>query len=66
MNITLDREKLINIIAMCGNKDVRRNWIIELSESEIECTESQCEGCPIACECIEILSEKKEVALCQA
>ena len=46
------RQKLINTIASCNNKQVRRQWIIELSNMEdIECTESQCTSCIIADEC---------------
>lgn len=49
------REHLIRLIATCNNKDVRRNWIIELSNSDIECSESQCDGCIIREECIDTL-----------
>lgn len=52
------REHLINLIATCNNKEVRRKWIIELSNMEdIECSESQCDGCIIRCECLDTLME---------
>lgn len=52
------REKLIKLIATCNNKDVRRNWIIEMSNMEdIECSESQCDGCIIREECLATLME---------
>ena len=50
------REHLIKLIATCNNKEVRRKWIIELSNMEdIECSESQCDGCDIKEECIDTL-----------
>lgn len=49
------REHLINLIATCNNKEVRRKWIIELSNSDIECSESQCDGCIIRNECLDTL-----------
>lgn len=54
-NTNLNRENLINIIARCNSKQVRRNWIHEMvSLTDIECSESQCTGCPIEKDCIEV------------
>lgn len=50
-----ERERLINLIHACNDKDAKRQWIIELSNSDIECSESQCDGCPIIEDCIETL-----------
>lgn len=48
------KEKLINIIARCNDPKVKRDWIIEMSnKTNIECSESECDGCIIATECIE-------------
>ena len=56
-----DRDKLIDIVARCSDKSMRMCWIIEMmTETDIECSESQCTGCPIAKECIE-LGEAKVV-----
>ena len=42
-NTNLNRENLINIIARCNSKQVRRQWIHEMvSLTDIECSESQC------------------------
>lgn len=50
-----ERENLINIIARCNHKDTRLKWIEELSlTTDIECSESQCDNCIIAEECIEV------------
>lgn len=52
------REKLIKLIATCNNKDVRRNWIIEMSNmEEVECSESMCDSCIIRDECLEVLMQ---------
>ena len=54
-NTNLNRENLINIIARCNSKQVRRNWIHQMvSLTDIECSESQCTGCPIEKDCIEV------------
>lgn len=57
------REHLIKLIATCNNKEVRRKWIIELSNSDIECSESQCDGCIIREECLDTLM-KGDVESC--
>lgn len=54
------RERLIRLIATCNNKDVRRNWIIEMSNMEdIECSESMCDSCDIREECIATLMDQE-------
>lgn len=54
------REKLINIIARCNNKQIKHNWIKELAvKTDIECTESQCLNCPILDDCCEALDCKE-------
>lgn len=41
------RENLINIIARCNSKQVRKQWIHEMvSLTDIECAENQCTLCP--------------------
>lgn len=54
-----ERERLINLIHACNDKAVKKQWIIELSNTDIECSESQCDSCPIAVECIDILMPKE-------
>lgn len=58
------RERLIHTIARCGHKETRSKWIIELSKSDIECSESQCDGCPIVSECVETLDSYYTGAVC--
>lgn len=49
------REKLIGIIARCNSKQVRQDWIREMIlNTDIECSESQCTGCPIVEDCCEV------------
>jgi hypothetical protein len=49
------RENLINIIARCNSKQVKRQWIHEMvSLTDIECAENQCTGCSIESDCIEV------------
>ena len=49
------RPNLINLIARCNSQEVRRNWIHEMvSLTDIECSESQCTGCPIEKDCIAV------------
>lgn len=68
------KQKLIKLIASCNNEQVRRNWIIEMSNMEdIECSEGECYSCLIANECISTMEsienntyeDIKEVAVCQ-
>lgn len=55
------RDKLIKFIATCNCKEVRRKWIIEMSQmEEIECSESQCDSCLIASECIPTMDSIQE------
>lgn len=50
------RERLINLIHACNDERVRADWIIELSNmDDIECSESQCDSCPIAIDCLDVL-----------
>ncbi len=53
-----ERERLINLIHACNDKAVKKQWIIELSNTDIECSESQCDSCPIAVECIDTLMKE--------
>lgn len=56
------RTNLINIIARCNSKEVRRQWIHEMvSLTDIECSESQCTGCPIEKDCVEVCNTNLEV-----
>lgn len=49
------RTNLINLIARCNSQEVRRNWIHEMvSLTDIECSESQCTGCPIEKDCVAV------------
>lgn len=49
------RTNLINIIAKCNSLEVKRQWIHEMASlTDIECSESQCTGCPIYMDCIEV------------
>lgn len=50
------REKLINIIARCNSQEVREKWIIQMAtETDVECSESQCDGCIIQQDCLRVL-----------
>lgn len=49
------RENLISIIDRCNCNKTKAKWIIELSHTEIECTESQCTSCLIAIDCNNVL-----------
>lgn len=52
------RENLINIIARCNSKQIKQQWIQELSlATNIECAENQCDSCLIAQDCIEVTSQ---------
>ena len=56
------REKLIQIIARCNSKEVRQKWIMEMSDNtDIECSESQCTGCLIAEDCIEVCNRREVI-----
>lgn len=56
------RTNLINIIARCNSQEVRRQWIHEMvSLTDIECSESQCTGCPIEKDCVEVCNTNFEV-----
>ena len=49
------RTNLINLIARCNSQEVTRNWIHEMvSLTDIECSESQCTGCHIGEDCVEV------------
>ena len=49
------RTNLINIISKCNSQEVRRQWIHQMvSCTNIECSESQCTGCPIETDCLEV------------
>ena len=56
------RTNLINIIARRNSQEVRRQWIHEMvSLTDIECSESQCTGCPIEKDCVEVCNTNFEV-----
>lgn len=60
-----ERERLINLIHACNDKAVKKQWIIELSNmNNIECSESQCDSCPIAVDCISTLQDGYEYKEC--
>lgn len=49
-----NRENLINIISRCNSKEYKTKWIHEMvSLTDIECTESECDSCPILEDCLE-------------
>ena len=55
------RDRLIKLIASCNSKKVRRKWIIEMSNmNDIECSESQCDGCIIQKECLDTLMDRSD------
>ncbi|MEG1494684.1 MAG: hypothetical protein RR406_00070 [Bacilli bacterium] len=52
-DMTAKRDRLIDLIAACTDKDTKRQWIIQMSNmNDIECSESQCDNCLIAKDCI--------------
>lgn len=52
------KANLINIIARCNESSIRKAWIIEMSEADYECSESECNlHCPIYLDCISINDE---------
>ena len=51
------REKLINIISRCSNKEYRYKWMIEMSNNGIECPESACDSCVLRDECLDLFSQ---------
>lgn len=55
-NKNLNRENLINIINRCNNEAIKKQWILELASlTDVECSESQCQSCLIAKDCLDTL-----------
>lgn len=51
-----NREKLINIISRCNSAEIKKQWILDMANnSDIECAESECDGCPIMKDCLAVL-----------
>lgn len=50
------KQNLINIISRCNSTEKKREWILDLANnSNVECSESECDGCPIRIDCLSVL-----------
>lgn len=50
------KQNLIDIISRCNSTELKRNWILDLANnSNIECSESECDGCKIRTDCLSVL-----------
>lgn len=60
------RNKLINIIARCNSSEIRQQWLLELSNADYECMESECTSCPVAVDCGEVFNNHYITPECKA
>lgn len=59
----MNRDNLIDIISRCNSTEIKKQWILDMANnSDIECSESQCDGCKIRTDCLSVLQPESIIS----